>query len=327
MKKITLFILIALLLTSCSMKDKTLAVDPEDSDMMLIEIKAGSSGKAIASLLKEKDLIRSERAFKNLAKELKKDSKMKAGTYKLSRSMDAETIINKLASGDVYEETIKFTIPEGFELKDIEKRLTENKIVQKAEFDKALTKTYDYKFLEGVDTLEGYLFPDTYIMKLDYTSEDIVNKMLLRFDQIFKPEYYDRAKELGMSINEVITLASIIEREAMSDEEFKIVSSVFHNRIKKEMKLQSCATVQYILGERKARLTFDDIAIESPFNTYINAGLPPSPIANPGEKAIIAALYPEDTEYFYFVAKNDGSGKHVFSKTLAEHNKAKEENR
>ncbi len=327
MKRITLFIIIILTLTSCNMGDKILAVDPEDSDMMLVEIKSGSSASSIATLLKEKDLIQSERAFKNLAKELKKDSKMKAGTYKLSRSMDAETIINKLASGDVYEETIKFTIPEGFELKDIKNRLSKNKIVTNSQFEDAISKKYNYKFLEGAESLEGYLFPDTYIIKVGYKPEDIVNRMLKRFDEIFKPEYYDRAKELGMSINEVITLASIIEREAMSSEEFKIVSSVFHNRIKKEMKLQSCATVQYILGERKARLTYDDIAIESPFNTYINAGLPPSPIASPGERAIIAALYPEDTEYFYFVAKNDGSGKHIFSKTLDEHNKAKEENR
>jgi UPF0755 protein len=170
--------------------------------------------------------------------------------------------------------------------------------------------------------LEGFLFPETYEMKVGASESQIAERMLSQFDKVFKDSYYERAEELGMTINEVVTLASVIEREAQLDSERARISGVFHNRINKGWKLQSCATVQYILGERKEVLSYDDIAIESPYNTYINAGLPPSPIASPGEKSIIAALYPEDTDFMFFVASGENDGSHIFSKTLKEHEKA-----
>jgi peptidoglycan lytic transglycosylase G len=145
--------------------------------------------------------------------------------------------------------------------------------------------------------------------------------MLNRFDQIFKDEYYDRVNNLGMSVNEVITLASIIEREAKVEKERPFVSSVFYNRIKSGMLLQSCATVQYVLGERKEKLTYQDIAIDSPYNTYKFEGLPPKPIASPGKPSIEAALYPAESEYLFFVVSKNGE--HHFSKTYEEHLKAK----
>jgi len=141
--------------------------------------------------------------------------------------------------------------------------------------------------------------------------------MLSRFDTIFNDEYKKRAEELKMSIDEVITLASIIEREAKLEKDRKIISSVFHNRLKNKMLLQSCATIQYILKERKEVLLYKDLEVKSPYNTYKNPGLPPGPIASPGLKSIEAALYPDDTDYLYFFALNDGS--HVFSKTFKEH--------
>ena len=164
-------------------------------------------------------------------------------------------------------------------------------------------------------------------MRVGSTEKDIINRMLQRFDEIFKEEYYARVDELGLTMNELVTLASIVEREAAAQEEFAVVAGVFHNRIQDGMLLQSCATVQYILGERKERLTYDDIAIDSPFNTYLNAGLPPAPIASPGKLALESALFPESHSYYYFVVKKGGNGTHVFSETLAGHNKAKEENR
>ena len=149
----------------------------------------------------------------------------------------------------------------------------------------------------------------------------IINMMLQRFDEVFLPEWHKRADEMEMTINEVVTLASIIEREAKISADRPLISSVFHNRMKKGMHLESCATVQYALGEVKEVLLYEDLEIDSPYNTYVHGGLPPGPIASPGRDSLEAALYPAQSNYLYFVAKPDGS--HYFSRTLAEHNEAK----
>jgi len=317
-----------LMMTGCSgvVESMNEAMDPSDSSEIHLVIPSGASTTRIAELLEEEGLIRNATMFKVLSKELGADGKMQAGEYIVSKSMSSEGMINKFISGDVYIETFMFTIPEGFERRQIIEKLVSEGLGSEETFNALLAdNAFEYRFLEDIDkatNLEGFLFPETYEMKAGSNEEAIVNKMLSQFDVIFKDEYYERANELGMSINEVITLASVIEREAQLDSERALVSGVFHNRIQKGWKLQSCATVQYILGERKEVLSYDDIAIKSPFNTYINAGLPPSPIASPGEKSIIAALYPEETEYMFFVASGDNNGSHIFSKTLAEHERA-----
>ncbi|WP_243467136.1 endolytic transglycosylase MltG [Acetivibrio straminisolvens] len=195
------------------------------------------------------------------------------------------------------------------------------------------TEEFEYKFLKDIpdsperkNRLEGYLFPDTYFFDPKGGERAIIEKFLDNFDAKFKPEFYERAKELNMTVDEVIILASIIERETALPEERAIVSSVFHNRLKSSnpelKKLQSCATVQYVLyntqGKMKEKLSDEDTKINHPYNTYLFEGLPPGPICSPGLAAIEAALYPdEESEYLFFVAKGDGS--HEFSKTLAEH--------
>lgn len=330
MKKILMLLLVLLFtfsLVGCNLDEMRNPVDPDNDNVITVTVPKGATTTSIASLLIGEELIQSEMVFKMAAKDLGADGKMQAGDYELMQSMSTDDIINKLVSGDVVMNTFTFTIPEGFELKDIAARLSSEGHVNEDVFLEALNKSYDYKFLEGQDSLEGFLFPDTYEMRAGATEEDIINRMLQRFDEIFLDEYYGRLDELGLSMNEAITLASIIEREARAKEEFPVVSGVFHNRIQDNMLLQSCATVQYVLGERKERLTYDDIAIDSPFNTYINAGLPPSPIASPGKLAIESALYPEEHGYYYFVVKKGGNGTHVFSETLEQHNRAKEENR
>lgn len=335
MKKITILIFLlvlpVLVFTACSFEKMKEATDPTSTEEIVITIPRGATTTSIGSILMENDLIRSEIIFKLTSKELEADGNMKAGDFKLSKSMNMTEIINKLVSGDVYLDTFTFTIPEGFEIRQIIDRLEAEGFINREVFMNELQNgVFSYKFMDMLDNrdeLEGYLFPDTYEMKVGSTEYDIINKMLSRFDQIFKDEYYQRLEELGLSMNELITLASIIEREARAKEEFPLVSSVFHNRIQKGMLLQSCATVQYVLGERKERLTYADIEIDSPFNTYMNAGLPPAPIASPGVLAIESALYPEETDYLFFVVKKDGNGTHVFSRTLDEHNKAKEDNR
>ncbi len=301
-------------------------VDLSDTTEIHVTIPSGASTTKISNILEEQGLIKNATMFKILSKELSTDGKMQAGEYILSKSMSSEDIIDKFVEGDVYIETFKFTIPEGYETRHIVEKLTADNLISEDVFRSLLASdTFDYRFLKDIDpatNLEGFLFPETYEMKVGADEKAVINKMLSQFDFIFKDAYYTRAEELNMSINEVVTLASVIEREAQLDDERALVSGVFHNRINKGWKLQSCATVQYILGERKEILSYDDIAIESPFNTYINAGLPPSPIASPGEKSIVAALYPEETEFMFFVASGDNNGSHIFSKTLKEHEKA-----
>jgi len=296
---------------------------------IVIEIPKGSSTAKIARLLKEKNLIKNDIAFLLLNKLFKTDGKIKAGTYSLKDSMPAKDIIASLVSGDVIKDSVKFTIPEGFEFRQIVERLEGKEIIDKDRFiEVANYGDFQYEFLKnipkGENRLEGLLFPDTYEVAKDITEEQLIIKMLDRFDQIFEDHYYLRAKELNMSINEVITLASIIEREAKLDSERALVSSVFHNRINLGMLIQSCATVQYILGERKENLTYKDLAIESPYNTYKYNGLPPKPIASPGKASIFAALFPEKTDYLFFVLNENG--KHIFSRTYQEHLNAKNAN-
>ena len=332
MKKFYLIALLVmvLLLPGCAtiLEKYNEPVNPDNTEEVLVTIPKGASTTSIGNLLLENELIQNVNAFKAKAKTLELDGKMKAGDYMLSQSMSSEMIIQKLANGEIYEDNVKFTIPEGYETRQMIDKLVEEGIVDREAFINVLeNQPFEYAFLEGVDRqyrLEGYLFPDTYIVKRGATEKEIVEKMLNRFNDVFKPEYYDRAKELGMTVDEVVTLASIIERETKLAEERPIVSSVFHNRIDQKMMLQSCATIQYVLKERKDRLTFDDLEVVSPFNTYKHTGLTPAPIASPGEPSIIAALYPEQTKYLYFVTTERNDGSHYFNETLAGHNRDKE---
>ncbi len=334
MKKSIIFVVLiitALFMTGCDMEKMKEAVDPSNTEEILVTVRSGATTTSIGKLLLEEELIQSEWAFKLTSKEMDVDGKMKAGDYMLSKSMPLEDIINKLVNGEVYVNTFTFTIPEGFEIRQIVDRLESEALIDRETFMNELENgVFDFSFLEELEernNFEGYLFPDTYEMKVGSSEHDIINRMLSRFNQVFEEKYYSKMEELNLTMNELITLASVVEREAQAKEEFPLVSSVFHNRIDQNMLLQSCATVQYVLGERKARLTYADIEVDSPYNTYVNAGLPPAPIASPGKLAIESALYPEESEFLYFVVKKGGNGTHVFSKTLNEHNRAKEENR
>lgn len=287
-----------------------------------IVIPKGSSVRTVAGILKSENLIKDSLVFELYCKLNKTADKMKAGKYSISSSMNMPEIVDVIASGKALIDTVKFTIPEGYNQEQIAEKLNSLGVVSQESIQAAITADdYDYEFIEQIpereNRLEGYLFPDTYEIYRDTSAEAIIDKLLQRFDSVFKEEYRNRARELNMSMDQIITLASIIEREAKLDSERKTISGVFHNRLKKNMMLQSCATVQYLLKEQKEVLTYKDLEIESPYNTYKYAGLPPGPIASPGLKSIEAALYPEDTEYLYFFAKDDGS--HVFSKTYNEH--------
>lgn len=330
MKKLismTLLLMLVLVFTACNpIEAMNEPVDSSDSNLLLITVPKGASTTKIASILKENDLIKNERTFKMLSKNLEADSKMKAGDYKFSRNLSSEKIIDKLVSGEVFIETNTFTIPEGYNNQQIIETLVAEGLIERQAFETQLKEgTFEYKFMENVDrtyNLEGFLFPDTYVVKKDASEHDIINVMLRRFNDVFLEKYYSRMEELNMDINKTVTLASIIEKEAVVDRERELVSSVFYNRLDINMKLESCATVQYTMDEIKAVLSFADIAVDTPYNTYKYSGLTPAPIASPGEKSIVAALYPDDTNFLYFCASNLGDGSQYFSKTYREHQTA-----
>lgn len=287
-------------------------------------IKSGDTTKQISVILKEKDIIKYPLFFRAMSKISRYDGKYKEGIFYLDENMGYNTIFRKLSGPPDSTESVKITIPEGYEFRQIADTIAESGIVSREEFcNVAENGNFDYEFLKGIpkreNRLEGYLFPDTYLFDSNSNAESIINTMLSRFEEVFTKEYKKRAQKLDMTIDEIVTLASIIEREAQGDIDRDSVSSVFHNRLKSETYpyLQSCATVQYILKERKPVLSTQDTKIDSPYNTYKNPGLPVGPIASPGADAIKSALYPADTDYLFFVL--DSSGTHRFARTYEEH--------
>ena len=287
----------------------------------IVNITEGMTVSGVAEYMKENKIIRFPLALRVISRIKGYDTKIHTGQVEIKPGMSYSKILNELINAQ--PETVKVVIPEGYEIGEIAQRLSP--LVSKEEFYEALEMEYDYRFLKDLPDremhLEGYLFPATYAFPLDATAEEIVNTMLKAFDEAFLDEYYIRANELGMTVDQIVTLASIIERESNSGEDRAKVAGVFYNRLKQNMRLQSCATVQYILKERKPVLSTADTKINSPYNTYVNSGLPIGPIASPGEECIKAALYPEDTTALYFVLGSDG--KHIFSDTYDEHLSAK----
>lgn len=294
-----------------------------------IEIPAGSSTEKIANILYDNELIMNKTIFKFHVKNLKADGKLKAGNFDLNTNMALDNIINSLTVSGKSTNTVRFTIPEGYELIQVAEKLANENIVNKDRFleltkDKAnFQDKYEFlTLLEEGQSLEGFLFPSTYEIYNGSEEEIVIEKMLNEFQKIYEKDLANKLDEMDLSLNEVITLASIVEREGKVDSERPIMSAVFHNRIAQNMYLQSCATVQYILGERKPVLSNADTRIPSPYNTYINEGLPPGPIASPGEASLVAAVNPADVDYLFFVLTGS-DGTHTFTKTYNEHLEAK----
>ena len=303
-----------------------LALMKPSSDLS-VKIEKGSTVGQIARELKDAGLIEYRWAFVLFAKVTGNADSFQYGTYVLNTDMDYLELVTNLQKTASFRATVTVMIPEGAELREIIATLDEKNVCTAEElWDAVENPPFDYDFLQNLpereNRLEGYLFPDTYEFFEQSDAVTVLTKFLDNFEVKFSQELRDRAQEIGMSIDEVVTLASIIEREAASDEDRATVSSVFHNRLNSTQYplLQSCATVQYVLQERKPVLTYDDIKIDSPYNTYLYEGLPIGPIASPGLASIKAALYPETTDYYFFVVTADGT--HIFSKTLAEHNAA-----
>ena len=287
-----------------------------------LSIPKGSSLKQVSLKLKDKDIIKNEPFFLMAVKLMGYEKKLQAGIFKIDDASNNYKIIKQLVYGD--ESYLRITILEGWTLKDISREV-ENKLeIASIDF---LNISKHPKFLKkfGIDNknLEGYLFPETYFFSKNDSPEFIIEKMILQLRKNITSQMKARMDELGLDELEVITMASIIEGEAIYDDERATISSVYHNRLKRKMKLQADPTVQYIIDGPPRRLLNKDLKIESPYNTYLNYGLPPGPINNPGIQSILAALYPVESDFFYFVAKGDGY--HTFSKTEREHILAKRE--
>lgn len=284
-----------------------------------IKVAEGSGLSAITEDLEETGVIESKFAFK-LYSRIFGGGIYQKGPHSFNPSMSYGEILKeleKMPDTDNY----KVTIPEGYELHKIADKLEEEGLINREVFIREIeVGDFDYDFIDKIpereNRLEGYLFPDTYMFSGAESEREIINAMLANFERVVVPVYENSGTD--KSLDEIVTLASVIEREAAHDNERSRVASVFVNRINKGMRLESCATVQYILKERKTVLSNEDTKIDSPYNTYMYSGLPIGPIAAPGLKSIEAALYPEDTDYLYFLASADGSESY-FSKTFEEH--------
>ena len=287
-------------------------------EIVNITIASGSSTTVIAKQLTTNNLIRSPLAFKLLVRYRGIGTQLRAGNYQLSRDMSLTRILDELKKGQIEYQT--FTVPEGITAAAIAELWEESKFGTADAFQEAIETPdlLEKHVPEGV-TAEGYLFPDTYKFAKGSTVETVVKMMLAESTERWTDTLVEEAETLGLTRHQVITLASIIQREAGSTAEIPRIAGVFHNRLNDNWRLQADPTVLYALGDPKRLLTREDLKVESPYNTYLHKGLPPGPIGNPGMAAILGALRPEETSYYYFVAIE--KGKHHFSETLAEHNR------
>jgi UPF0755 protein len=270
----------------------------------------------IARALKEAHVIRSRVAFLVVAVARGTQRRLLAGEYEFAPGIGLLEVIRRIEQGKGLVNQV--TIPEGFAARQIAELFQEKGLIDWKRF---MALLQDHRLLQqnGVDgqSLEGYLFPDTYRLVRGMGEEAIIGLMAQRFAEVFGSAERARAKELKMSVTEVVTIASLIEREAKADAERPVISAVFHNRLRLGMPLQSDPTVLYGLSRFSGKLTKANLQAPSLYNTYLHRGLPPGPIANPGRASIMAALYPASSQYLYFVSKNDGT--HVFSTSLREH--------
>lgn len=285
----------------------------------VLEIPEGTTLRETARLLFQNGLITSVESFVVVGKLLAIERRIIPGEYAFHTQMLPLEIIKLIKSGRVVQYEI--TIPEGYTLAQISRVVEEKSLVRSEEFIRRAT---DPVFIQSLgydaDSLEGYLYPESYYFSKRVGSDGILRALVKRFEAVYTPEMEKRAGEIGMTRLEVVTLASIIEKETAVEEERPLVSAVFHNRIKKKIPLQSDPTVIYGLPHFNGNLTRKNLRARSPYNTYRVKGLPPGPIANPGKASLLAALNPASSDYLYFVSKNDGT--HYFSRTLAEHNRA-----
>lgn len=291
--------------------------DLNSSSAAILKIPSGTSFQQISDSLYRKNLIRNKTLFRLLGVLTGKDEKIQSGLYKIPRELSSWQVLNYLTKGNNI--IVKVTIPEGISARKIAGILKETVEIDSAKF-MLLVNDSNFAHSLGVkaDRLEGYLIPETYYFDWKMSEAEIIKFLVNKTLSLFEADsVQQQLAQLNMTVKEILTLASIIEGEVQVDSERVLVSSVYHNRLDRGWLLQADPTIQYILPEGPRRLTYKDLEIDSPYNTYKYPGLPPTPINNPGKKSIFAALYPAETRYIYFVATGDGG--HRFSRTASEH--------
>lgn len=279
---------------------------------------------SVARALKDTGIIEYKSLFRFYSMISNADVKIDPGTYELSTIYDYRAIVKKMQFGSDSQVRTMVTFPEGFTMEDIFKRLEENKICKYDDLmECAANYQFGYAFLEGIEygdarRLEGFLFPDTYEFYQGMTADAAIDKFLQTFHYKLTAEMWELAEAKGLTMREIVTIASMVEKEAANDDERATIAGVIYNRLNANMYLGIDATVQYALPERKAVLTYDDLGIDSPYNTYKNLGLPAGPIASPGMPSINAAFKPASHNYYYY-ALDEASGTHRFFTNSSEH--------
>lgn len=310
--------------------DKNKTTSQASGEIIKVTIPEGASTADIASILRENGLISSEIGFRFSSRTEGFDGTYKHGTYDIEMGLDNESIMQLLQQGGTQNDKSRITIPEGYTVNQIAAYLEEKEIVTAEEFLNEINNgEFNFDFLDSIPPereikLEGYLFPDTYFLSENPTANEIINKMLVRFDEIYNDEYRTAVKNSKYSLDEIIRIASMIESEIRMPDERARASGVIYNRLNIDMPLQIDSTVLYAKGLKKEVVTFDDLEIDSPYNTYQNKGLPVGPICNPGAEAIKAAIFPEENKFLYYVLKDRTSGEHIYTETYDEFLKAKE---
>jgi UPF0755 protein len=299
------------------------AIMPAGGNPVRFEVAKGTPAGVVARNLENAGIIRNARLFRVALYLTKAERDIKPGTYLLDPSNNMMEILNQLRKGSFKLRLV--TIPEGLTLREISVLFEKSGVAKAKDIMKAADEKLFYVNGRKLDKIEGFLLPDTYDVPEEYTPADALGSMIKAFDKNVVP-LYERKKDslpYKLSLKQIVILASLVEREAQVPTERPVVAAVYYNRLKKGMRMECDATIQYALGKQKMVLKFSDLKIQSPYNTYLHQGLPPGPIANPGIECIKAVLNPASADYLFYVrndVKNDGS--HVFTKTLQEHNAA-----
>ncbi|MDD4168654.1 MAG: endolytic transglycosylase MltG [Desulfotomaculaceae bacterium] len=289
---------------------------------VVVTVLPQSPAGQVGALLQQKKLVRSAFVFSLYARYKGMDGLIKAGEYSLSNGLSTPEVLSELVNGRLAVQS--FTVPEGFTTAQIADLLVSKGLVNRERFYWAVAnESYSYSFIKGISNtekrLEGYLFPDTYQVFRGCSESSIIEMMLQRFEkEIDELDYLAQVQKAGLTLHQAVTIASLLEREAVFDAEKSFIAGVILNRMARSMPLQVDATVQYALGTHQPKVYYKDLQVESPYNTYRTCGLPPGPIAMPGRASLLAAVKPATTSYLYYVARPDGS--HAFANTLDEHN-------
>ncbi len=307
-------------------------VDVPAGRAVTVIVPAGSTTAEIGQLLAEQGVVANAQEFRSIVRDAGAGQKLLAGTYALRTGMGYEAAIASLTAGPTVVYT-KVTIPEGWRIEQVAARFEKQAGIPQAEFlalaDRGASEfEADHPVLKGAyrGSLEGFLFPKTYQVKQGATARDVIEMMLRQFDKEIASVDLSRVSARGISVPELVVMGSIVERETKVAKERPIVSSVIYNRLARKMRLDMCSTVEYVIKQHKLRLTYADLNVKSPYNTYRHAGLPPGPIASPGLAALKAAARPTDTEYLYYVLTGrDGS--HTFARNASEFEKAKQKSK